>query len=84
MNAEDRFKANFTCLKCRGHEAVAREVSLSAKGALPGLLHLRSAKLIALTCTLCGFTELYDPAAYEKCEEEVARRDTVPQTKPLQ
>jgi len=84
MDAADRFKADFTCLKCRGREAVAREVSLSGRAALPGLIHLRAAKLIALTCTLCGFTELYDPAAYEKSEERVSRSEPVPQTKPLQ
>ena len=55
----------FRCPKCHGQEALVRRVSLSTSS-IPGFLPLVTGKFYAVTCVLCGYTELYDESAYEK------------------
>jgi len=55
----------FRCPKCHGQEAVVRRVSLSTSP-ITGFIPLVTGKFYAVTCVLCGYTELYDECAYEK------------------
>jgi len=64
-----QLRDSFRCPKCHGQEAVVRRVSLSTSP-IPGFLPLVSGKFHAVTCTLCGYTELYDECAYEKQAEK--------------
>ncbi len=64
FNAQ-QLKDIFRCPKCHGQEAVVRRVSLSTSP-ISGFIPLVTGKFYALTCILCGYTELYDECAYEK------------------
>jgi predicted nucleic-acid-binding Zn-ribbon protein len=70
MDFEKKLVANFCCVKCRGKSAVTKTVPLSRN--LPELLSLSSERFILLTCTLCGYTEMYSPVAFVPTEETVA------------
>jgi predicted nucleic-acid-binding Zn-ribbon protein len=75
MDIEEKLQASFCCLKCRGRSAVARTIKLPGK--FPPLLPFGSEEFVLLTCTLCGFTEMYSTLAFSKSEE------VAPETKPL-
>jgi predicted nucleic-acid-binding Zn-ribbon protein len=67
----------FCCVKCRGRKAVSRTVAL---GGLPTLLNLGADKYILLSCTLCGYTEIYNTHAFAIADEEaVVESSPVPQ-----
>jgi len=60
-----QLKDIFRCPKCHGQEAIVRRVSLSTSP-ISGFIPLVTGKFYAVTCVLCGYTELYDECAYEK------------------
>jgi len=60
-----QLKDVFRCQKCHGQEAIVRRVSLSTSP-ISGFIPLVTGKFYAVTCVLCGYTELYDECAYEK------------------
>lgn len=72
MDYEAKLTSDFCCFKCRGRTAVARTAMLSR--GLPHLLALAPDKYLLVTCTLCGYTEMYDPQVYSRDEEEVSAR----------
>jgi predicted nucleic-acid-binding Zn-ribbon protein len=76
MSVEQRLLESFTCQKCRGRSAVVRRVSLP-KSNLPKFLD--AGKYIFLTCTLCGYTEIYDRLAYARSEEAVKKEASLTQ-----
>jgi predicted nucleic-acid-binding Zn-ribbon protein len=67
MDLAEKLTANFSCAKCRGKSAITRTVTLS--GGLPGILKLSPDRYLLLTCGLCGYTELYNLAAYALSQE---------------
>ena len=76
MSFEQKLVESFTCPKCRGRSAVARNILLP-KSMLPKFLD--SGKYIFLTCTLCGYTEIYDQTAYARSEEAVKKESSLTQ-----
>jgi len=59
---KEKLERDFICPKCRSHGATGEEVTLP-NGALSRMLPpLGSARYIALSCGLCGYTELYNLA----------------------
>jgi len=62
-------KENFCCPKCRNHEAISREAILP-QGTFADLLGLKvGGRYLLLTCSLCGYTELYDLAVAARVAE---------------
>lgn len=78
LDPESVLTEKFCCCKCRSRQAVTRTVSL---GGLPTLLSLGADKYILLSCTLCGYTEIYNTHAFaNNTDEEVeAERAVAPQ-----
>ncbi|MGI8908322.1 MAG: zinc ribbon domain-containing protein [Candidatus Sumerlaeaceae bacterium] len=77
MDPETLLTEQFCCAKCRGRRAVARTVAL---GGLPTLLNLGADKYILLSCTLCGYTEIYNTHAFAAIEDEAEMESSsVPQ-----
>ncbi|RMH26033.1 MAG: hypothetical protein D6691_08625 [Candidatus Hydrogenedentota bacterium] len=76
MNAEERLAANFCCPKCRGKMATTRTVKLTR--GLPKILSPGEGRYILVSCALCGFTEMYNVLAFQKCEEQVPEGKPVP------
>jgi len=56
---------DFRCPKCRNQDAIVHKVTLTA-GILPELLRRGGAKYRLVTCSLCGYTEIYDLSVYAK------------------
>lgn len=63
---------SFKCPKCRGEKAVVRMV------AFPKTMKLFNknapGKYLFLTCTLCGYTEIFDLALYAKAQAPAAEK----------
>lgn len=77
MDPETQLIEKFCCAKCRGRKAVARTAAI---GGLPTLLNLGADKYILLSCTLCGYTEIYNTHAFATVEDEAElEARTVPQ-----
>lgn len=63
IDIERNLKESFLCPKCKSQEAITKKINLSGsnlKNFFPG----GSNKYLFLTCTLCGYTEIYDLYAY--------------------
>lgn len=71
---EERMSDNYHCAKCRNMQAIVRKVNL-AEGSLPELLIRGGGKYRFVTCTLCGYTEIYDLSIYAK-NHEPAKKQT--------
>ncbi|MGC8841420.1 MAG: zinc ribbon domain-containing protein [Candidatus Sumerlaeaceae bacterium] len=76
MTFEEKLLSSFCCTKCRGKTAVARTVKLPGK--FPPLLSFGSEEFVLLTCTLCGYTEMYSPLAFDKAEQPASETKPVP------
>lgn len=62
--------AAFKCPKCRGDHPHVRQIALAEPKI--SRLFLRSPGTYAfVTCTLCGYTEIYDLAIYGRAEQPV-------------
>lgn len=77
MNPEAKLTANFSCAKCRGKTAVTKTVPLTR--GLPELFNLSADKYILLTCTLCGYTEMYNASVFAMEREPVEEAKPLPQ-----
>ncbi len=64
---KDRLERDFVCPKCHARGAVAHEVSLGR--VVAGVFPLPSSRHMAVSCGLCGFTEIYNMAIVEKLGE---------------
>jgi len=62
VSAEKQLSENFVCTKCKCRKAVTKSVSLG--GALPNLLSLSGERYVLISCSACGYTEIYNTAAY--------------------
>jgi len=77
MEWREESLTDYCCAKCRGKVGVVRKVNLN-KGILPDLLTRGGGKYRFVTCSLCGYTEVYDMAIYarktkpEPCEDKSA------------
>jgi predicted nucleic-acid-binding Zn-ribbon protein len=68
MDWLEKTVADYRCPKCRNSGVITRRVNL-ATGILPELLTRGGGKYIFLTCSLCGYTEIYDLALYARNQE---------------
>ncbi len=78
IDYQEYFK-NYTCPKCKGRSCVTSEVSLDSlpkKLLLPG----KSEKFLLVTCTLCGYTEMYNLNVWVSSKEPEAAHETSPVT----
>jgi len=77
MERDEETLTDYCCVKCHGKVAIVRKVNLH-KGILPDLLIREGGKYRFVTCSLCGYTEMYDMAIYARkhslqpCEDESA------------
>ena len=67
MNSQSHTTENFTCVKCRGRIALVRKVSLATQAF--SIFSLPS-HYVTVTCSLCGYTELYDARLYAQASEQ--------------
>lgn len=72
---EQRLVAGFQCVKCRGKSAVTQTAALSRGWQI--ILGIPAPKHILLTCTLCGYTEMYDPLVYAHGKESAKAVEAV-------
>lgn len=66
--SREALESNFLCPKCRNRGALVQEVQLGRS--VVRMLPLSSARYVAASCTLCGYTEFYHQGILERCEED--------------
>ena len=64
MNLEDQMATRFKCGKCSGSGAVVKRISMSGAG-LSKLLDIQHNQFITVSCSNCGYTEVYNPEVLE-------------------
>ena len=57
---EDIIASRFRCTKCRGRSSSIQEVAMTGTG-LSKLLDIQHHHYLFVSCTDCGFVEIYDP-----------------------
>ncbi|NQU44022.1 hypothetical protein HQ520_12110 [bacterium] len=67
----------YICPKCRGRQPHVREVAL-VKTSLFGIFPCRDNRYIEVTCTLCGYTEFYNRAIYQRAQAEAPAKESLP------
>ena len=77
MGFDERILETYQCQKCRGKAGVIQKVALPTPS-FPKLFS-NTGKYFLVTCTLCGYTELYDMAIYVKGEEKVKKNSSLTQ-----
>ena len=82
MKDYSQFIAHYTCPKCRGRSCITNEISLSS---LPQKLVLRGDDLnfLLVTCSLCGYTEMYSAKVLVSQKEESPASQTSPAVEKL-
>ncbi|HPA48293.1 MAG TPA: zinc ribbon domain-containing protein [bacterium] len=70
-------KEQWTCPKCRSRGCMTQEMSLT-KASDKLVLRAGSEKYLALTCTLCGYSELYNMKVLARIAEEVPIENAAP------
>ena len=70
-------KEQWICPKCRGRGCSTQEISLS-KTSDKIMLRGGSEKYLVLSCTLCGYTELYNLKILARVEEKVPLNNSAP------
>lgn len=79
MDLAEKLKSNFHCTKCHHKTCCIREVVLPASAFTSFIIPKLGGRYLLTTCALCGFTEMYDTAAY--CEEPEVEREKKRQKK---
>jgi predicted nucleic-acid-binding Zn-ribbon protein len=64
LSAEKRLSDNFCCVKCRGKIARVQAVVLPMARIVAIFSGQVSPKFYVVSCTLCGYSELYDAKVY--------------------
>lgn len=77
--AEKRLIDNFCCAKCRGKAASVEPVMLETTRIWSVLTRKYSPRFYAVTCGLCGYTELYNARVYALQDQEVVDPAGLPQ-----
>ena len=78
MKSKEALTANYRCPKCHGREAATRKGKLVG-ARLPDLLGIADTSYLFVTCTLCGYTEIYDRAIYVKSREAAKQENPATQ-----
>lgn len=65
---KEALQNRFVCAKCHSHSCVAEDVTL-ASGPLSRMLPVGATRFIALSCSLCGYTEFFNLAVIAHEEE---------------
>jgi len=65
---KEALSREFVCPKCHGRGGLAEDVALPT-GRLSGMLAVSRGRYIAVSCSLCGYTEFYNLAVVAHAEE---------------
>ena len=60
---DQQLASRFICPKCRVSGASVKRIAATGTG-FSRLFDLQRNRFIAVSCTRCGYTELYDPRAF--------------------
>ena len=61
MNPAEKLAAQYCCVKCHGKKCAVNAVMLP--GSVAGLIGVGMGRYMAVSCALCGYTELYNLSA---------------------
>lgn len=64
MTFDEQMENRFVCPKCGNPGGRAKRISASGAG-LSKLMDIQHNVFVAVSCSRCGYTELYNPEPYE-------------------
>lgn len=64
MNLDEQFATHFVCAKCQNTGAVVKRIAATGTG-LSKFFDIQHNHFVAVSCSNCGYTELYNPEVYE-------------------
>jgi len=64
MKIDDELAARFVCTKCENQGATTKRFAASGTG-LSKLFDIQHNKFITVSCSNCGYTEIYNPDILE-------------------
>lgn len=64
MKLEDQMATRFKCIKCDGSGATVKRIATSGAG-LSKLFDIQHNQFITVSCSHCGYTEIYNPEVLE-------------------
>ncbi len=65
MNLDQELARRFVCAKCRRQGGRVKRFAATGTG-LSRLFNVQHNKFVAVSCTNCGYTELYNPQILER------------------
>lgn len=82
MNFQEKIQSQFKCPKCNNRASVGNEISLSKVSDKIKLLGGGSGKYFLVSCSLCGFTEMYNMKLVVHDPESKPVGDPLPKPSP--
>lgn len=79
MDPKSSLTENYCCVKCRGNKALVRKTAIGAASLLQAFKEGPAPQYYLLTCTLCGYTEMYDTRIYATAPDPVEDTEIVPE-----
>lgn len=76
-DVKERLETGFICPKCHARGGVAHVVTLPS-GPVGLLVPLTMARYVAVSCSLCGYTEFYNAAVIAGADERERERARAP------
>lgn len=61
LDIEQELESNFICSKCKGTDCIVKDVAMIGAG-LSKLFDIQHNHYLFVSCTSCGFVEVYDPS----------------------
>lgn len=77
MDYRKRLEEKFRCAKCNNHTCISKEVSLSRVS--EKILGNPRDKYLLISCSLCGYTEVYNLKVIAHAEEGESAINGVPE-----
>ena len=72
VRPEDALEQHYRCPKCRNGECAVHHVRVPMD-----VLPLPVGRYLVTTCTLCGYTEFYDQAVYERLAQDAGEQHKI-------
>lgn len=64
MKMEDQLAARFVCAKCQKTGGNTRRIAATGTG-FSKMFDIQHNQFVTVSCTYCGYTEIYDPRVLE-------------------
>lgn len=64
LEVDEQLRSRFVCSKCKSADAIVKRFAATGTG-LSKMFDIQHNQFIAVSCSNCGFTEIYNPEVLE-------------------